>query len=151
MHTASGGATPLDLELVGSQRMLGAIDAGEGTGDGPADAGAPSILREMREREFLLRGAELGEADGVLVTLCGSASLYYSAGGELAASHRHAPDEEDLEAARAHVAHLVREAKIHFTQPGEVVAPAALAAAGTPFYVEVDAEGHRRLRRGYFA
>jgi hypothetical protein len=151
MHTASGGATPLDLELVGSQRAFGEGDAGGGAGDGAGGAGPPAILREMREREFLLRGPELGEADGVLVTLCGGSSLCYGPGGELAASHRHMPDEEDIEAARAHVAHLVREGKLHFAAPGEAIAPAALAAAGTPFYIEIDAAGQKRLRRSYFA
>jgi hypothetical protein len=150
MHTASGGATPLDLELVGSQRALGDGEL-RGVAEISSEDGSTSILRETRERELLLRGAELGEADGILVTLCGGASLCYGVGGELAASHRHAPDEEDIEAARAQVVHLMREAKIHFPVPGEVVSPAALAAAGKPFYVEVDDAGHRRLRRSYFA
>jgi hypothetical protein len=45
----------------------------------------------------------------------------------------------------------VREGKVYFAQPGEAVSPAALAAAGQPFYIEIDDTGCKRLRRSYVA
>jgi hypothetical protein len=142
LHTATGGALPLDPDAAMARRPA--------AGAGPESA-SPGVVREIEGHEVTLRGAELAGADGVVVTLPASASLYYSARGELAASHRHAVDHEDISAARAHVAHLVREGKVYFAQPGETVSPTALAAAGQPFYVEIDKAGCKRLRRSYVA
>jgi hypothetical protein len=144
LHTATGGALPLDPDTAMARGPASAAGAGP-------ESAMPAVVREIEGHEVTLRGAELAGADGIIVTLPASASLCYGARGELAASHRHAVDNQDIAAARAHVAHLVREGKIYFAQPGETVSPAALAAAGQPFYVEIDKAGCKRLRRSYVA
>jgi hypothetical protein len=144
MHTASGGAGPLvegDAREDRARMRARELDTGA----------EPMVLREVEEREVPLRGPDLEEADGVIVMLPATFSLCYTARGELAASHRHAVDEEDIAAARAHLAHLVREGKVHFVRKGEAISPATLAAAGKPFYIEVDDAGRKRLRRTYVA
>jgi len=144
LHTATGGALPLDVDVAMARGPAPSRQSG-------SEDGMPAVVREVMGRDVTLSGPELAGADGVVVTLPASASLFYGARGELAASHRHAVDEEDVAAAREHVAHLVREGKIYFAQPGESVSPTALAAAGQPFFVEIDDSGRKRLRRSYVA
>jgi hypothetical protein len=144
LHTATGGALPLDVDVAMARGPEPSRPAGP-------ENGMPTVVREVQDHEVTLSGAELADADGVVVTLPASASRFYGARGELAASHRHAVDEDDIAAARAPVAHLVREGKIYFAQPGEAVSPAALAAAGQPFFIEIDDAGRKRLRRSYVA
>jgi hypothetical protein len=144
LHTATGGALPLDVDVA----MASGPEPSRPLGP---ETRMPTVVREVEGIDVTLSGADLAGADGVIVTLPASSSRFYGARGELAASHRHSVDEEDIAAARAHVAHLVRQDKIYFAQPGEAVSPAALAAAGQPFFIEIDDTGRKRLRRSYVA
>lgn len=107
------------------------------------------VLKFAATREIRLEGPEYGEASGCLVQVSGGVTLHADTRGRLVASHHSAVADRDLVAVQENVKKLVAANRIHLTQPGETVSFSLLIAQRTPFYIDYDEAGERRIRRAY--
>ncbi len=107
------------------------------------------VLKFVATREVRLDGPEFGEANGCLVQVSGGLSLHADVQGKIVTSHHSALARRDLAAVQENVKKLVATGSIHFTQPGETVSLDRLMAQQTPYYVDYDEAGQRRIRRAF--
>ncbi len=98
-----------------------------------------------------IQGKEFGAADGVVVDERMIASLRFDARGMLVSSQVSPIDARHLQSVKDQIRKLVQADEIYLAQPNEKIDTDALRAQRKPWYVEVDAQGRKRLKRAYIA
>ncbi len=106
---------------------------------------------EYSATQMKLDGAEFGAANGVTVDERATVSLRFDARGALIASQLTPVDPRHLQLVKDQVRKLAAADEIYLAAPGEKIDPDALRAKGKPWYVEIDAQGVKRLKRAYMA
>jgi hypothetical protein len=96
-------------------------------------------------------GAEFGAADGVTVDERVNALLNFDANGVRLSSRISPLDAQHLHLVKDNVRKLAASDRIYLAAPGEAIDADALRAERKPWYVETDAQGHKRLKRAFIA
>lgn len=112
---------------------------------------ARRVLRYAVTREMELKGAELGIAQGVVVSLIDALAVTVDSQGDVIASLLHQADRVYERRVRDHVARLVARGRIYATREGETVDPAELIEQKKPYYIAYDEAGKKRIRRAFIA
>jgi hypothetical protein len=94
-------------------------------------------------------GAEFGAADGVTVDERVTASLQFDAAGAHVAARVSPLNERHLQLTKDNLRKLAAADAIYRASPDEAIDSAALRAQRKSWYVETDAQGHKRLRRAF--
>lgn len=98
-----------------------------------------------------IQGKEFGAADGVVVDERMIASLRFDARGALVSSKLSPIDARHLQLVKDQIRKLAQVDEIYLAQPNQKIDTDALRAQRKPWYVEVDAQGRKRLKRAYIA
>lgn len=109
------------------------------------------IIEYAVTQPVTIQGKEFGAADGVVVDERMTASLRFDARGVLVSSQVSPIDARHLQLVKDQIRKLAQADEIHLAQPDEKINTDALRAQRKPWYVEVDAQGHKRLKRAYIA
>lgn len=96
-------------------------------------------------------GAEFGAANGVTVDERITARLEFDASGARVSTHIIPLDERHLRAVKDNLRKLAAQNAIYLPAPNEPINPDALRAQRKAWYVQTDAQGHKRLRRAFIA
>lgn len=97
-----------------------------------------------------IQGAEFGAADGVTVEEQRMVSLLFDARGALVSSQVSPIDERHLRLVKDQIRKLAAANAIGPAPSGEVSDADALPAVRRPWYIEMDEEGRKRLKRAHF-
>jgi hypothetical protein len=111
--------------------------------------GGDTLLYLSFSREVLVEGEELGEASGYFAKLGGSITLRFDSSGSLSTYELEDVSEESIEEGKAGLVKMLKEGRVYFAQPGEPVDISRLIRRKQEFYVQVDADGRKRLHRTY--
>ena len=98
-----------------------------------------------------IEGAEFGVANGVTVDERVTAELRFDSRGELVSFHTTPVDERHLHSVKDHLRKLAAADQIYLGSPGELVDPDKLRSLHKPWYVEMDADAFKRIKRAYIA
>jgi hypothetical protein len=96
-------------------------------------------------------GAEFGAANGVTVDERVNALLHFDANGACVSSQVSPLDERHLRLTKDNLRKLAASDAIYLAAPGAVVDSDVLRAQRKSWYVETDAQGHKRLKRAWMA
>ena len=96
-------------------------------------------------------GAEFGAANGVTVDERVKALLHFDANGARVSSQVSPLDERHLRLTKDNLRKLAASDAIYLAASGAVIDPDALRAQRKSWYVETDAQGHKRLKRAWIA
>lgn len=96
-------------------------------------------------------GTELGIADGVTVDERVTARLRFDSTGTCVSAQLTPLDEQRLRAVKDHLKKLATMNAIYVAAPNETIDPDALRARRQAWYIQTDAQGHKRLRRAFIA
>ncbi|MCX7840189.1 MAG: hypothetical protein N2559_12145 [Anaerolineae bacterium] len=96
-------------------------------------------------------GAEFGVANGVTVDEHLTARLRFDARGTCVSTQVTPLDEQRLRLLKDNVRKLAKMNAIYLAAPDETIDPDALRARRQAWYVQTDAQGHKRLRRAFIA
>ncbi|MCI0477188.1 MAG: hypothetical protein L0Y55_13145 [Anaerolineales bacterium] len=96
-------------------------------------------------------GAEFGAANGVTVDERVDALLRFDANGARVLSQVSPLDERHLRLTKDNLRKLAASNAIYLAAPDETIDPDALRAQRKSWYVETDAQGHKRLKRALMA
>lgn len=94
-------------------------------------------------------GAELGVADGVTVDEHLTARLRFDVRGTRVATQVTSLDEQRVRLMKDNVRKLAMMNAIYLAAPDEQVNPDELRARHQAWYIQTDAQGHKRLRRAF--
>jgi len=109
------------------------------------------IVTYSAKIEIKLESVELGEADGVVMDQWMMVSLRFDARGGLVSSHAGSLDESRVRQAREQIRRLLAADEIYVPAPGEKIDPTILRAQHKPWYIAIDEQGRKRLRRAYIS
>ncbi len=109
------------------------------------DSGTTVYLRFARD--VILRGRELGEAEGVVILSGGTLSLVFDRKGELSSYTVDDNSEETVKEGKQGLLKELQRGRVYFASPKEKVDKVLLTQLGKAFYVQVDAAGKKRLNR----
>lgn len=109
------------------------------------------ILEYAVTQPVTILGKEFGAANGVIVDERMIASLRFDARGVLVSSRVSPIDAHHLQLVKDQIRKLAQAGEIYLAQPNEKIDADALRAQRKPWYVEVDAQGRKRLKRAYIA
>ena len=98
-----------------------------------------------------VQGAEFGNANGVMVDEPMSVSLRFDARGALVSSQVAPADDHHLRLVKDQIKKLAAADQIYPASPSESIDTDALRAQRKPWYIEMDAQGRKRLKRAYMA
>lgn len=96
-------------------------------------------------------GAEFGAANGVTVDERVDALLRFDANGARVLFRVSPLDERHLRLTKDNLRKLAASNAIYLAAPDETIDPDALRAQRKSWYVETDAQGHKRLKRALMA
>lgn len=96
-------------------------------------------------------GAEFGVANGVTVDEHLTARLRFDARGVHVSTQVTPLDEQRLRLLKDNVRKLAKMNAIYLAAPDETIDPDTLRARHQAWYVQTDAQGHKRLRRAFIA
>ncbi len=97
--------------------------------------------------DAILRGADLGVADGVAVEVGGTLTLHFDSKRELTSYDLEETSEKDLEAERREYVTMVQGGMVHLASRNETVNPQRLVENGKTLYIQEDGMGIRRPHR----
>ncbi len=112
---------------------------------------ASRVLDFRKERALELLDDRFGVARGVTLSLQDSVSVLLDWSGKLVASHAQIADVAHEDRIQDHIEKLVARKRVYVGEEGKAIDPNELIERHQPYYVETDAEGKRRLRRGFVA
>ncbi len=98
-----------------------------------------------------LVGAEFGVANGVTVDEHLTARLRFNARGARVSTQITPLDEQRVRLMKDNVRKLVMTNAIYLAAPNEKIDPDLLRARHQAWYIQTDAQGHKRLRRAFIA
>jgi hypothetical protein len=96
-------------------------------------------------------GAEFGAANGVTIDERVDAWLRFDANGVRADARLTPPDQRRLRLTKDNLRKLAAANAIYLAAPNETIDPDALRARRQAWYIQTDAQGHKRLKRAFIA
>jgi hypothetical protein len=109
------------------------------------------VLHYAAEREMQLDGADLGEAQGAMISLTDTLSVHVDPEGNILSSQLHKTDEGYANRIRDHVAKLIERGRVYASAIGEKIDPSNLIEQKKPYYIDYDEAGNKRIRRAFIA
>jgi hypothetical protein len=109
------------------------------------------VLHYVAPRTFTLTGRSAGLARDAIVNLVDAVAIQVGREGQVISSHEHAIDRAYESRVRTHVSRLVERGRVYSAIRGERVTPALLIERKQPYYVSIDPDGSKHIRRGFIA
>lgn len=140
-----GEGTSEFLSVIRSEFHLGKAGSLEIVDHAFEDGNTLLFLRFTQDA--ILRGADLGVADGIAVEVGGTLTLHFDSKGEITSFDLEETSEKDLEAERREIVMMVQGGMVHLASRNEVVNPQKLVENGKTLYIQEDRMGILRPHR----
>ena len=109
------------------------------------------VVQYRAQRMIPLKGKQYGAANGAMVPLQGGLTLNVNQTGMVAFSGFYRAGADDVRAIRDHVIKLAESNRIYDARPGDEKDVMHLITRRQPYFIDIDEEGTRILRRAYIA
>ncbi|MBI3912750.1 MAG: hypothetical protein HY327_00940 [Chloroflexi bacterium] len=110
-----------------------------------------SVMEFRKERELEMRDERLGAINGAIVNVFDSATVLVDASKQVVSSSVLLAGDAHDQLIQDHLMKIVERKRIYIGDEGEAIDPNVLIERRQPYYLETDAEGKKRVRRGYYA